>query len=235
MFCQRNNILPQHLAIKYSPSLHYVCVPQFSQDANNPDAPKNPADMPPPTTMGPGPAMSSGPPGGGPPGASGPSASNGGDTYDPLAALMAPPSRVYGAAPAAPAADSGDPLAALMAPPPVRIPASGSSGNLPGAGRGAPPSIASGAAGPPRFWTPPAVSSSTANPAPSSGGSTGAGAAPGFFSAPPGAFGGGVDLSAPLNEQSVDQAPGAAGLGGPPVGMGAAPTGPGAFPPPPTF
>lgn len=63
------------------------------------------------------------------------------DAYDPLAALMAPPTRVY--ASNAPSA-SDDPLAAMMAPPTVRIPGASA----------APPSSKA----PPvsfKVWTPP--------------------------------------------------------------------------------
>ncbi|CAE7518110.1 unnamed protein product, partial [Symbiodinium microadriaticum] len=148
----------------------------FPDDSNNP--PQIPASIPPPTSVGP-PSSHSVPSSvgtGGPPSGGGHSSAGGtGDSYDPLVALMAPPSRVYGVASSASSAtDSSDPLAALMAPPPIRIPAQNSfsmvgTGGGPSSGSG-PPSMA-GAAAPPRFWTPPAPSpSATQSSGPGSAG-----------------------------------------------------------------
>lgn len=131
----------------------------FPDDPNNPTAP-DPSDAPPPT--GPlGGSMGGGM--GGP--QSTPNTTEGSGEYDPLAALMAPPSRsVYQAAPV----DTNDPLAMMMAPPPVRLPSGGGGGSGPPSG-GGPASY--------NVWKPPTPSPSQETPSthsPSSSGPPGA-------------------------------------------------------------
>ena len=81
--------------------------------------------------------------------------------YDPLASLMAPPSRSYATTYPQTTDNSGggggDPLAALMAPPPMRNSYTAPFGASTSGGIGSGPPMMPK----PQFWTPPPVSSSS--------------------------------------------------------------------------
>ena len=81
-------------------------------------------------------------------------------SYDPLAALMAPPPRAMPSAASFAASMDADPLSALMAPPPRAIGGSAPMGlGLSSIGGPPPTNIPSHAVAVPKFWVPPPVPS----------------------------------------------------------------------------